>query len=196
MKRYKDDRWGAKRRDACQTLLKRLIELAPQFRDYFGIPSTASDIEGLRQCRQFIIQAARIENFLDNATSMLGICPIQHVLSMAHRIGQIHFHRGVNFDAVNWLTFEKTVVNEITKDIAQKDYVVFLTDSRKTEVLSREEVGIPFIIEGLSKLAQNGSTPATAVLAWEKFMRVIVREMKKGFLDEALRNCREEESSE
>ena len=33
---------------------------------------------------------------------------------MAHRIGQIHFYRGVNFGADNWLVFKKVTVDQVT----------------------------------------------------------------------------------
>lgn len=61
-----------------------------------------------------MFQAHRIQNFLDTAVGSLGFCPISSVYDMAHRIGQIHFYRGVNFGADNWLVFKKVTVDQVT----------------------------------------------------------------------------------
>ncbi|EPB80670.1 globin [Ancylostoma ceylanicum] len=177
----------AKKRDVGQHILRALIEHKPQFRVYFGIPADATDLSEMQQCKQFQVQAHRIQNFLDTAVSTLGFCPIANVLSMAHRIGQIHFYRGVNFGADNWLAFKKVAVEQITKDVGPREYTVLVTEKQASKVVKREE--------SLLEIGQNGFTPATALIGWEKFMGAIVREMKRGFLDEARRNCKEEEEA-
>ncbi|KAE9413617.1 hypothetical protein Angca_000545, partial [Angiostrongylus cantonensis] len=102
------------------------------------------------------IQACRIQNFFDTAISTLGFCPIDNVLSMAHRIGQIHFYRGVNFEARDWLAFKNVAVKQITKDLIKRDCTVALTEN------------------GVSTLI------VASVDAWKKFMVAIIREMKRG----------------
>ncbi|CAB3406952.1 unnamed protein product [Caenorhabditis bovis] len=140
----------AKEREVGKHILIELIERRPQFKDYFGIhvDEKTDDVYG---CREFMLQAHRIQNFLDTAVSSLGYYPIANILQMAYRIGQIHFYRGVNFGADNWLTFKKVTVEIIIDREANPDCV--------------------------------------AVIGWEKFMGSVIREMKRGFLDEARRNC-------
>ncbi|WKY08180.1 hypothetical protein Q1695_007572 [Nippostrongylus brasiliensis] len=178
----------AKERDVGQRILFALIEHRPQFREYFGIPVGANSLEDLQHCKQFQVQAYRIQNFLDTAVSTLGFCPLDSVLEMAHRIGQIHFYRGVNFGADNWLAFKKVAVEEITKDIVQKELTIILNDDHSMKLLRRDD--------SLLEMCQNGNMPAAGVLGWEKLMGAIIREMKRGFLDEARRNCREEDQSD
>ncbi|CAJ0577365.1 unnamed protein product, partial [Mesorhabditis spiculigera] len=147
----------AKNEDVGKKILQTLIEKRPKFAEYFGIHSESLDMKVLVQVKEFQLQAHRIQNFLDTAVGSLGFCPISSVYDMAHRIGQIHFYRGVNFGAENWLVFKKVTVDQD------------LTNS----------------YSGGNYLAKQG---------WNKLMTVIVREMKKGFLEEAMRNCREEDN--
>lgn len=176
----------AKKRDVGQVILQALIEHRPKFRDYFGIVSEGTSLIELQQCKQFQVQAHRIQNFLDTAVSTLGFCPMENVLSMAYRIGQIHFYRGVNFGADNWLAFKKAAVDQITKDVAQKEYTIVVNENHTSKLITREE--------SLLEMAQDsGGGAAAGVIGWEKLMGAIVREMKRGFLDEARRNCREED---
>ncbi|KAK6750958.1 hypothetical protein RB195_002745 [Necator americanus] len=180
------DTWQrAKKRDVGQHILQALLEHKPQFRVYFGIPDDFTELSEMQQCKQFQVQAYRIQNFLDTAVSTLGFCPIENVLSMAHRIGQIHFYRGVNFGADNWLAFKKMAVEQITLDLGTKEYTTIVTEKVDYNGIRKEE--------SLLELRRNGVSPATALIGWEKFMGAIVREMKRGFLDEARRNCREDE---
>ncbi|VDK49610.1 unnamed protein product [Cylicostephanus goldi] len=182
----------AKQNDIGQHILYALLEAKPQFRSYFAIPAYALEMTQLRQCNQFQIQARRIQNFLDTAVSTLGFCPMSNALTMAHQLGKIHFHRGVNFGADHWLLFKKVTVEEIIKHIGPKEYTILVSE-RKRRSLKREEIG------------QNGVLPAVALVAWEKFMSEIVREMKNGtfrskqhtstfakfsgFLEEARKHC-------
>ncbi|PIC35659.1 hypothetical protein B9Z55_014951 [Caenorhabditis nigoni] len=93
---------------------------------------------------------------------------------MAYRIGQIHFYRGVNFGADNWLTFKKVTVESVTNDCG----------SSGSSVIDLKSVPSIF--------PSNSST--VVIIGWEKFMSSVIREMKRGFLDEARRNCHDEET--
>ncbi|CAJ0603969.1 unnamed protein product [Cylicocyclus nassatus] len=175
----------AKQNDIGQHILCALFEAKPQFRSYFAIPAYAIEMTQLRQCHLFQIQARRIQNFLDTAVSTLGFCPLSNALTMAHQLGKIHFHRGVNFGADHWLLFKKVSVDEISKHIGPKEYTILVSE-RKRRSLKREE--------SLLEIGQNGVLPAVALVAWEKFMSEIVREMKNGFLEEARKICTEDDS--
>ncbi|CAI5448867.1 unnamed protein product [Caenorhabditis angaria] len=165
----------AKEREIGKHILQELIERKPQFKDYFGIQADEKDVFS---CREFQLQAHRIQNFLDTAVSSLGFCPMKNVLQMAYRIGQIHFYRGVNFGADNWLTFKKVTVEIVTQE------------NSKTE--NGEDESIKDTATTISLFPANQS--CLVVIGWEKFMGSVIKEMKKGFLDEARRNCHDEET--
>uniref|UniRef100_A0A1I7XJW7 GLOBIN domain-containing protein n=1 Tax=Heterorhabditis bacteriophora TaxID=37862 RepID=A0A1I7XJW7_HETBA len=111
----------AKKREVGQKILRALIDHKPQFKDYFGIHVSENNLEELYACKEFQVQAHRVQNFLDTAVSTLGFCPISNVHAMAHRIGQIHFYRGVNFGADNWLAFKKVTVDQVTAELSQRE---------------------------------------------------------------------------
>ncbi|ETN77631.1 globin, partial [Necator americanus] len=92
-------------------ILAALIEKKPSFAAYYGFETSLS-IEELQKSETFLFQAQRIQDFLDTIVSSLGICPDSAVHRMAYRIGQIHFHKGVNFGADNWLVFKKVTVDQ------------------------------------------------------------------------------------
>ncbi|CAB3401194.1 unnamed protein product [Caenorhabditis bovis] len=180
----------AKTDNVGKKILQTLIEKRPKFAEYFGIQSESLDIKALNQSKEFHLQAHRIQNFLDTAVGSLGFCPISSVYDMAHRIGQIHFYRGVNFGADNWLVFKKVTVDQVTTG---------LTDSSKEDTNSNGTNN--------GKQKETEANPITDIhniysgenclsrLGWNKLMTVIVREMKRGFLEEAMRNCKEEDNN-
>ncbi|KAF1758446.1 hypothetical protein GCK72_014904 [Caenorhabditis remanei] len=119
------DSWKrAKEREIGKHILQALIERKPQFKDYFGIHVDEKN-DDVFSCREFMLQSHRIQNFLDTAVSSLGFCPIGNIHQMAYRIGQIHFYRGVNFGADNWLTFKKVTVESVTQDGGSSETATF-----------------------------------------------------------------------
>ncbi|RCN26950.1 hypothetical protein ANCCAN_12021 [Ancylostoma caninum] len=46
----------AKKQEVGQHILRALIEHKPQFRVYFGIPTEATDLSEMQQCKQFQVQ--------------------------------------------------------------------------------------------------------------------------------------------
>ncbi|CAJ0953801.1 unnamed protein product, partial [Mesorhabditis belari] len=191
----------AKTEDVGKKILQTLIEKRPKFAEYFGIHSESLDMKALTQVKEFQLQAHRIQNFLDTAVGSLGFCPISSIYDMAHRVGQIHFYRGVNFGAENWLVFKKVTVDQVT---IPQDFLHELEKRREEELLretAEKEGTLPngqqkLTADVLADLANpyNGEN-YVARLGWNKLMTVIVREMKKGFLEEAMRNCREEDNN-
>ncbi|KAF8372324.1 glb-17 [Pristionchus pacificus] len=178
----------AKTEDIGKKILQTLIEKRPKFAEYFGIlcQSDKLDMNSLKESKEFHLQAHRIQNFLDTAVGSLGYCPVTSIYDMAHRIGQIHFYRGVNFGADNWLVFKRVTVDQVTKGVTstQASQANLLEGTKEPEVVEQHpmaDVQNPF--SGENCLARLG---------WNKLMTVIVREMKRGFLEEAMRNCREE----
>ncbi|KJH41062.1 hypothetical protein DICVIV_12973 [Dictyocaulus viviparus] len=135
-------------------------------------------------------EAYRIQNFLDTAVGSLGFCPISSIYDMAHRIGQIHFYRGVNFGADNWLVFKRVTVDQVTtgqtdSSFDPEQYGKTPTCDEKQTVVNENPFVNPY--SGENCLARLG---------WNKLMTVIVREMKRGFLEEAMRNCKEEDNND
>ncbi|CAJ0565812.1 unnamed protein product, partial [Mesorhabditis spiculigera] len=194
----------AKNEDVGKKILQTLIEKRPKFAEYFGIHSESLDMKVLVQVKEFQLQAHRIQNFLDTAVGSLGFCPISSVYDMAHRIGQIHFYRGVNFGAENWLVFKKVTVDQVTMP---KELLSEIEKRRETEIRdlekSLERGSLTGSIREPNHLNADLLTDLTnsysggnylAKQGWNKLMTVIVREMKKGFLEEAMRNCREEDN--
>ncbi|XGW18134.1 hypothetical protein V3C99_002613 [Haemonchus contortus] len=171
----------AKNNNVGKKILQTLIEKRPKFAEYFGIQSESLDIKALNQSKEFHLQAHRIQNFLDTAVGSLGYCPISSVYDMAHRIGQIHFYRGVNFGADNWLVFKRVAVDQVTTGFSDTTSDPGLNGMTKPE-------------EEMMNLYSNEN--CLARLGWNKLMTVIVREMKRGFLEEAMRNCKEEDNKD
>uniref|UniRef100_A0A0M3HXG3 GLOBIN domain-containing protein n=1 Tax=Ascaris lumbricoides TaxID=6252 RepID=A0A0M3HXG3_ASCLU len=166
-------------------ILRKLIARKPKFAEYFAIVTESMEPKDLNSNRQFLLQAHRIQGFLDTAVGALGHCPIDSVYDLARRIGQIHFYRGVNFGADNWLIFKRVAVEEIVR------------------VGEDERAKTPSYGDLLASALTTSSPTASCLddiciahVAWSKFMTVIVREMKRGFLEEAMRNCKDVESSD
>lgn len=74
-------------------ILRKLIARKPKFAEYFAIVTESMEPKDLNSNRQFLLQAHRIQGFLDTAVGALGHCPIDSVYDLARRIGQIHFYR-------------------------------------------------------------------------------------------------------
>ncbi|RCN52609.1 hypothetical protein ANCCAN_01308 [Ancylostoma caninum] len=108
---------------------------------------------------------------------------------MAHRIGQIHFYRGVNFGADNWLVFKRVTVDQVTTGKTDCSVDPEQNGLTKLETDEKEKVAV----ESLANPYSGES--CLARLGWNKLMTVIVREMKRGFLEEAMRNCKEEDNN-
>ncbi|KAK6750964.1 hypothetical protein RB195_002749 [Necator americanus] len=158
-------------------ILAALIEKKPSFAAYYGFETSLS-IEELQKSETFLFQAQRIQDFLDTIVSSLGICPDSAVHRMAYRIGQIHFHKGVNFGADNWLVFKKVTVDQVIS--WQKKPSMFSLGSSK-------EFNISEISLDPSRTVTHRR--CVAIIGWNKLMSVIIREMKRGFLEEAQRSC-------
>uniref|UniRef100_A0AC34FUM5 Globin family profile domain-containing protein n=1 Tax=Panagrolaimus sp. ES5 TaxID=591445 RepID=A0AC34FUM5_9BILA len=177
----------AKNHDIGRKILSSLIERRPKFAEYFGITCSVEDgidLRELNKAREFQLQAHRIQGFLDTAVGSLGYCPLTSIYDMAHRIGQIHFYRGVNFGADNWLVFKKVAVDQVT--------------TIRTNQTSKQGSALDLLSKDMSTEKEPELNPyagenCIARLGWNKLMTVIVREMKRGFLEEAMRNCKEEE---
>ncbi|VDM60416.1 unnamed protein product [Angiostrongylus costaricensis] len=163
-----------------ENILTALIEKKPNFAVYYGF-ETSLAVEELRKGTMFILQARRIQNFLDTIVSTLGFCPDATIHHMAYRIGQIHYHRGVNFGADNWLVFKKVTIEQ-----------VLAVQKRPTTVNGSPKEQEKF--EANLDSWKNPSSGKTniAAIGWNKLMSLIIREMKRGFLDEALKNCEDD----
>ncbi|KHN71223.1 hypothetical protein Tcan_01928 [Toxocara canis] len=167
-------------------ILRELITRRPKFAEYFGINGGSFELKDLNANRQFLLQAYRIQGFLDTAVGAIGHCPLSSVYDLAHRIGQIHFYRGVNFGADNWLIFKRVAVEEITRVGEDKRFKSALQGEMLTAAVISPASSATFLDENY----------VLARIAWNKLMTMIVREMKRGFLEEAMRNCKDEESSD
>ncbi|KAK6020906.1 hypothetical protein OSTOST_13432, partial [Ostertagia ostertagi] len=87
---------------------------------------------------------------------------------------------GVNFGADNWLVFKRVAVDQVTTGFSDTT-----SDPLQNGMTKTSEV-IPNLYSDENCLARLG---------WNKLMTVIVREMKRGFLEEAMRNCKEEDNN-
>ncbi|CAI5455523.1 unnamed protein product [Caenorhabditis angaria] len=188
----------AKTDNVGKKILQTLIEKRPKFAEYFGIQSESLDIRALNQSKEFQLQAHRIQNFLDTAVGSLGFCPISSVYDMAHRIGQIHFYRGVNFGADNWLVFKKVTVDQVTTGTTDSSAREKNDDTNSNGTtngkIENEQKDTVNPIADINNVYSGEN--CLARLGWNKLMTVIVREMKRGFLEEAMRNCKEEDNNE
>uniref|UniRef100_A0A1I7TZX2 GLOBIN domain-containing protein n=1 Tax=Caenorhabditis tropicalis TaxID=1561998 RepID=A0A1I7TZX2_9PELO len=179
----------AKTDNVGKKILQTLIEKRPKFAEYFGIQSKQRQSLVLTQK----LKAHRIQNFLDTAVGSLGFCPISSVYDMAHRIGQIHFYRGVNFGADNWLVFKKVTVDQVTTGATDSSKEKDETNSSGTANGKVETEANLIPIADINNVYSGEN--CLARLGWNKLMTVIVREMKRGFLEEAMRNCKEEDNN-
>nr|CDJ97182.1 Hypothetical protein CBG17640 [Haemonchus contortus] len=87
----------------------------------------------------------------------------------------------VNFGADNWLVFKRVAVDQVTTGFSDTTSDPGLNGMTKPE-------------EEMMNLYSNEN--CLARLGWNKLMTVIVREMKRGFLEEAMRNCKEEDNKD
>nr|CDJ97906.1 Protein GLB-17, isoform b [Haemonchus contortus] len=89
--------------------------------------------------------------------------------------------KGVNFGADNWLVFKRVAVDQVTTGFSDTTSDPGLNGMMKPD-------------EEMMNLYSNEN--CLARLGWNKLMTVIVREMKRGFLEEAMRNCKEEDNKD
>ncbi|CAI2357589.1 unnamed protein product [Caenorhabditis sp. 36 PRJEB53466] len=103
--------------------------------------------------------------------------------------------RGVNFGADNWLVFKKVTVDQVTTGATdsskEKDKEETNSNGTANGKVDTEANLIP--IADINNVCSGEN--CLARLGWNKLMTVIVREMKRGFLEEAMRNCKEEDNN-
>ncbi|KHJ85918.1 hypothetical protein OESDEN_14345 [Oesophagostomum dentatum] len=88
---------------------------------------------------------------------------------MSYRIGQIHYYKGVNFGADNWLVFKKVTVEQVIS--LQKKPSMFSLSPAKDYSLAE------ITIESSRAMNQRG---CIATIGWNKLMAIVIREMKRG----------------
>ncbi|CAJ0931853.1 unnamed protein product, partial [Mesorhabditis belari] len=186
----KDSWLRAKSENIGKKILGTLLEKRPQFAVIYGIPEDAVTKKAMDSNNQFQLQAYRIQNFLDTAVSSLGFCPMNSVWDMAKRIGQIHFYKGVNFGADNYLIFKRVTIDEILAMTLQPRTEEPKTARNENESARKEVNGNDLFQD----IAATYSEYCPLRLGWNKLMNEIVKEMKKGFLEEALGSCQSDEN--
>ncbi|KAK5965141.1 GLOBIN domain-containing protein [Trichostrongylus colubriformis] len=175
------DAWTrARNSDIGVKILSALIEKKPNFAAYYGFKSAVLSAE-LRAEPLFIAQANRIQNFLETTVSSLGISPDDVIHKASYHIGQIHYYKGVNFGADNWLVFKKTTIEQVMA--AQKKASMFRNGSNKE---------FNFTENNFDSVQNGNQRHYQALVGWNKLMSMVIREMKRGFLEEARRNCGDE----
>ncbi|KJH41065.1 hypothetical protein DICVIV_12966 [Dictyocaulus viviparus] len=100
---------------------------------------------------------------------------------MSYRIGQIHYHRGVNFGADNWLVFKKVTIDQVLS--AQKKSTMFNGSLKEVEKVEDTAYNKP---------AQNIRIDQSAKIINKQATRHVTYEQVSRFLDEARRNCEED----
>ncbi|KHJ87161.1 hypothetical protein OESDEN_13069 [Oesophagostomum dentatum] len=158
----------ARNSDVGVKILAALIDKKPSFAVYYGFETTLSN-EDLRKSESFLLQARRIQNFLDTIVTTLGVCPDTKIHDMSYRIGQIHYYKGVNFGADNWLVFKKVTVEQVIS--LQKKPSMFSLSPAKDYSLAE------ITIESSRAMNQRG---CIATIGWNKLMAIVIREMKRG----------------
>ncbi|WKY08182.1 hypothetical protein Q1695_007573 [Nippostrongylus brasiliensis] len=167
----------ARQMDVGSNILSELIDKKPSFAVYYGF-ERSQPTEELRKSQAFILQAKRIQDFLETAVSSLGLSPDSIIHNHSYRIGQIHYYKGVNFGADNWLVFKKVTIEQV--NALQKKSSLFGSASFKDLKAAEQRLDYP----------PNGNQRrCQAIVGWNKLMSMIIREMKRGFLEEARRNC-------
>ncbi|EYB81011.1 hypothetical protein Y032_0395g662 [Ancylostoma ceylanicum] len=173
----------ARNNDIGIRILSALIEQKPIFAKYYGFETSLSK-EELEKSELFLLQARRIQNFLDTIVSSLGVCPDSAIHHMSYRVGQIHYYKGVNFGADNWLVFKKVTVDQVVS--LQKKPSVFSLVAPKDFSISEIK------IDNSRTMIQR---KCMVTIGWNRLMGIVIREMKRGFLEEAQRNCQDTSSS-
>ncbi|VDM78897.1 unnamed protein product [Strongylus vulgaris] len=183
------DVWArARNGDVGTKILSALIEKKPTFAMYYGFEMSLNSDE-MRKSELFILQARRIQNFLDTIVASLGVSPDSTIHHMAYRIGQIHYYKGVNFGADNWLVFKKVTIEQVislqkkpsmfsltpTKDYNYAEVAPFLFSQKKPSTYASFQV----TMESTRAAIQRGSMDT---IGWNKLMAIIIREMKRGKL--------------
>ncbi|VDP03671.1 unnamed protein product [Heligmosomoides polygyrus] len=152
-------------------ILGELIDKKPSFAAFYGFDTTLPG-EELRKSSLFLLQARRIQSFLDTAVSSLGLSPDTTIHRMSYRIGQIHYYKGVNFGADNWLVFKKVTIEQVIA--SQKKSSIFSSSTFKDSSSSSE-----FTIESMQNGLQHQKS-SQATVGWNKLMAMVIREMKRG----------------
>ena len=179
--------FSAKCSNVGKRILFSLIEQKPKFAKYFGINSESITAKELEESHELHLQAERIQNFLSIVVNSLGKCPIASIYNMANQVGHIHYHRGVNFGADTWLVFKRVTIDHVIESITSVKKTSSDDDPRCSNVGSSRST-IPTLDLQKESLAKVG---------WHRLMTVIIREMKRGFLEEAISSCQkiEEDTS-
>jgi hypothetical protein len=178
--------FSAKYGDIGQKILFSLIEEKPKFAEHFGIYSTSVSKKEMRDSRQLQLQAQRIQNFLNAIVESLGNCPISSVCNMAHHVGQIHYHQRINFDTATWMVFKRVTIVQVIK-MASKGYGKKL-NAREDFPTTSYDNRSPSPSPSPSSML-NPPKESLALIGWHRLMTIVIREMKRGFLEEAISNC-------
>jgi hypothetical protein len=179
--------FSAKNSDVGVQIMLSLIEKQPKFAEHFGITSESITARKLRESRPLQLQAHRIQCFLDKVVCSLDQCHITAVYDMAHHIGKIHYYRGVNFGADTWRVYHQVTVDQV---------IEVATNRRKKMIEECSGLAFRTKVNVIESESHNLYTPniLKAKTGWHRMMALIIREMKNGFLEEAVRNCRKEDA--
>lgn len=153
----------AKSKDIGLRIVVSILIKRPRFSTYFGIQSGMAP-EELRAAPAIISHGLRMTAFLENVICAVNILDENYIRQLIQRIGMAHFHKGVNFNADNWLLFKRVLLEE----------------------LCRHDENMPRTREQKRKELED---------AWGKLLRFVISEMKRGFLEEALKTGESDSSN-
>lgn len=153
---------SAKASDIGPRVVVSILTKRPHFTSFFDLhPGTPAELMEAPSVRS---HGLRMTAFLDEIIRSLGAVDEQIIGQMIHGVGMIHFHKGVNFNAENWLLFKTVLLEELCRSSGRTPRPQLRHKAQEMEA------------------------------AWNKLLRFVISEMKRGFLGEALKRGESESS--
>ncbi|PAV56299.1 hypothetical protein WR25_15720 [Diploscapter pachys] len=165
-----------------QKILFELLQKRPSFAAFYGIKEKLLDETTMFKCKEFCDQGDRIHHFFEVVVKSLGTKDSDQVHSMSRHIGRIHYYKGINFGADNWLAFKNATMMQMSVWQKRSSFFTNKEDSA-AQIVARERPRHHSLeVPGLrnSPSMNMHCSNSLGLLAWNKLMSIIIREMKKG----------------
>jgi hypothetical protein len=129
----------------------------------------------LIECAKVISHARMIAGFLTTIVRNLDK-ESGNAERLLTSVGAIHFQKGVNFTAENYLVFKRMFANSMSEQVARSSSGPF---RKLTSSSMRSKSPISFTVGERRMLSDD--------VVIEKFLALVVRKLREGFLCEAVR---------
>uniref|UniRef100_A0A914XMA2 Uncharacterized protein n=1 Tax=Plectus sambesii TaxID=2011161 RepID=A0A914XMA2_9BILA len=98
-------------------------------------------------------------------------------------VGAIHFHKGVNFTAENYLVFKRMFANSMSEQLVRASGEQMNPFRKLTTSSMRSKTSVSISISGGMTEHRMGGDD----IIIEKFLALVIRKLRDGFLHEAVR---------